>query len=196
MIRILFFVILAGWLTWFYWPEHVVKRTPGIIAAGEPKQENVITPKVWKFNGYDITKLARFKLRARVLAHTTYYIDRESDLAPIDLVLGWDEMSDSTVLDKLTFKQGGRWYSYFYKDQPPLPVQLINNKSANMHIIPGDANVKRWVRKLNVGDIVTLEGFLVRAAGEDGWVWTSSLSRNDTGSGACELIWVDSIDVE
>jgi hypothetical protein len=28
-----------------------------------------------------------------------------------------------------------------------------------------------------------------------GWRWVSSLSREDTGAGACELIWVESLSV-
>ena len=31
---------------------------------------------------------------------------------------------------------------------------------------------------------------LVAAQGDDGWQWRSSLSREDSGDGACELIYV------
>jgi len=37
-------------------------------------------------------------------------------------------------------------------------------------------------------------GQLVLAtSGSDGWTWTSSLTRNDIGNGACELILVEKI---
>jgi hypothetical protein len=29
----------------------------------------------------------------------------------------------------------------------------------------------------------------------DGWRWRSSLTREDTGAGACELVWVERIAV-
>jgi hypothetical protein len=32
---------------------------------------------------------------------------------------------------------------------------------------------------------------LVEADGRDGWKWRSSLTRDDTGDGACELMWVE-----
>jgi hypothetical protein len=29
--------------------------------------------------------------------------------------------------------------------------------------------------------------------GDDGFTWSSSLSREDTGNGACELIWIEQL---
>jgi hypothetical protein len=46
-----------------------------------------------------------------------------------------------------------------------------------------------------VGQIVHLEGDLVRADGKDGWHWVSSLSRTDTGDGSCEVVWVEHAEV-
>ncbi|HEY5733557.1 MAG TPA: hypothetical protein VIU36_02225, partial [Gammaproteobacteria bacterium] len=41
------------------------------------------------------------------------------------------------------------------------------------------------------GDVVKLKGFLVSINSDDGWSWKSSMTRNDTGKGACEVILVD-----
>ena len=32
-----------------------------------------------------------------------------------------------------------------------------------------------------------------RMRAPDGWRWRSSLTREDTGAGACELVWVERI---
>jgi len=42
-------------------------------------------------------------------------------------------------------------------------------------------------------DLVSLEGYLVEIAGPEGYHWRSSLSRDDTGGGACEVMWVTSV---
>jgi len=42
--------------------------------------------------------------------------------------------------------------------------------------------------------IVKLEGYLVRIDGKNGYVWESSLTRNDTGAHACEVVFVKSIE--
>ena len=66
----------------------------------------------------------------------------------------------------------------------------IVRASANVHLIPADANVKRSLDRVRVGTIVTLRGQLVEATRADGWRWTSSLTREDSGAGACELMLV------
>ena len=41
------------------------------------------------------------------------------------------------------------------------------------------------------GSIIAIKGKLVRADHTSGWKWISSLSRKDTGKGACEIVWVE-----
>jgi hypothetical protein len=43
--------------------------------------------------------------------------------------------------------------------------------------------------------VVALTGYLVEVRGPDGFRWRSSLTREDTGNGACELVWVEKLDV-
>ena len=38
--------------------------------------------------------------------------------------------------------------------------------------------------------------YLVDVDHGSGWHWRSSMSRNDTGDGACELVYVESMSVE
>lgn len=47
------------------------------------------------------------------------------------------------------------------------------------------------IDSVRTGDIVELKGSLVRVDEKGGWHWVSSLTRNDTGNHACELIWVE-----
>ena len=62
-----------------------------------------------------------------------------------------------------------------------------------MHMIPADGNVERTLESVRPGQVVNFNGYLVEAKSSDGWHWRSSLSRNDTGNGACELVYVKSI---
>ena len=43
------------------------------------------------------------------------------------------------------------------------------------------------------GDRVRIDGWLVQANAPDGWRWRSSLTRDDSGGGACEVVYVCSI---
>ena len=42
---------------------------------------------------------------------------------------------------------------------------------------------------------VRIDGWLVEAKAGDGWHWRSSLTRKDTGAGACEVIFVRELQV-
>lgn len=123
-----------------------------------------------------------------------YHFDRESDLVPVDLTLGWGPMSDTDVLSKVSISQGGRFY-YWRVNEFAIPRREIEINSANMHLIPADAVVEKVLKRVRVGNIVHVSGYLVEARAGDGWRWVSSLMREDTGAGACELIWVEQVEL-
>jgi hypothetical protein len=64
-----------------------------------------------------------------------------------------------------------------------------------MHMIPADASVAYRLQRVRVGDVVSLDGMLVEADKANGWRWRSSLARDDTGNGACELVYVQSLTI-
>lgn len=66
----------------------------------------------------------------------------------------------------------------------------IVRSSANMHLIPADAAVAQALRGVRAGQNVRIDGWLVQADAPDGWRWRSSLTREDSGGGACELVYV------
>ena len=63
-----------------------------------------------------------------------------------------------------------------------------------MHMIPADDGVKYQLEQVRVGQVVHIEGFLVDASRADGWHWNTSMTREDTGAGACELVYVERLD--
>ncbi len=63
-------------------------------------------------------------------------------------------------------------------------------------MIPSSDAIARRLKAVKAGDIVQIRGYLVQVAAQDGWSWRSSLTRDDTGGGACELIFVQSLDVQ
>lgn len=135
---------------------------------------------------------ASFDIRARVIASARYWFGRESDVSPVDLVLGWGAMSDSKVLQQISFSQGGRAYSW-RANAFPVPREVIESHSANMHMIPADAEIERQLKSVRPGNMVHLKGLLVEVTSKEGFRWKSSLTRADTGGGACELILVESL---
>ena len=171
-------------------------RLPGSLVVGDPVQDDGAKRDPFERKGYTIAPFARFTVRARLLSSETYRMGREADLSPIDFALGWNDMSNDAVLARLSISQGNRFYYYRWESEPPIPVEAIVRNSANMHLIPASDDVHRQLERVRPGATVTLRGWLVDVSARDGSQWRSSRTRDDTGFGACELIWVEEVLVE
>lgn len=183
-----------AWGAWNYWDGRPVVHSPGVLVQSEPVQLALeVKPPGLGKRGYQITPLESFALEARVLGVERYRFDRGADLSPVDLALGWGPMSDQAVLERIDISQGGRFY-YWHAKEFPIPRREIEVHSANMHMIPATEEIERRLVHLRPGQVVALAGYLVDVRGPDGWRWRSSLTREDTGAGACELMWVEKLD--
>lgn len=184
-------LILAGY---FFLSGSGREQPDGVLITNAPRQTPISLQKRFEHAGYTLEALADFELEARVLGRETYRVDRESDLAKYDLALGWQRMSDNRVLEKIDISQSGRWY-HWKTEQFPIPRREIERSSANMHMVPANDWIEKQIGKLGPGDLVRISGYLVKAEGPDGWHWKSSLTRDDTGNGACELVYVESFEL-
>lgn len=186
-------LVLAALVALAVWQRahRPIAHAPGEIAPDVPAQTALAdAPAPWRKGDYAIKPLAKFSITARVLSRADYRFDRGAALVPVDLALGWGRLSDSAVLDKIDISQSGRFY-YWRVNAFPIPEREIIESSANMHLIPGDARVKRAIERTRAGDVVSFDGYLVEADAADGFKWVSSLTREDSGAGACELVWVE-----
>lgn len=157
----------------------------------EPLQRPVAQPAEARVDQHLLRPLAAFAIEARVLGREDYRLDRGAALSPTDLALGWQRMADPAVYERLDISQGGRWYRYRWGSEgPPIPAREIVRSSANMHLVPANAAVARAISRVEPDQTVRLQGWLLEVEADDGWRWRSSLSREDSGDGACELIYV------
>jgi hypothetical protein len=179
---------------WNAWTHRGIDRPPGILAPDEPLQQNYDPlPAAFGHDDYVVQPLARFSLLARVLSRSDYHLDRLSSLIPTDLALGWGPMSDSTVLHSLKIEQNDRFY-FWSATEFPIPRRDIETHSANMHLIPADAGVRRTLRRIRPGALIQLSGELVEVHAAKGWSIRSSMTRDDAGAGACEVVWVETLE--
>jgi len=185
-------VIFCGCIAIAYWLflAGTVKLGPGVKVQSAPFQRRIILPQEFQHNGYTITPLAEFSLDAKLISKERYRSDTESHLSPIDYTLGWQNMSDEAVISKITFSQSGRW-THWKARKLPLPQEEIESCMANMHMIPATDELRDQLINAPVGSIIAIKGKLIRADHSSGWKWISSLSRTDTGKGACEIVWVE-----
>jgi hypothetical protein len=149
---------------------------------------------VWEENGMTWTMQPRasYRIAARVLGNKPYY-DWQSSVSPRDLALAWGDMSNPSVDEWIYGRQANRWYRYEWDSTPPYSSSYIASHTANVHIIPATDNLDKALRQVEKGDLVYLEGYLVDLQVRDGdrvGHVNTSLTRDDTGAGACEILYV------
>jgi hypothetical protein len=107
-----------------------------------------------------------------------------------DLCVVWGSNLKNELYRKLSFSSGD-WTCYVQShDQESWqafhPEQLSNN-----HVLPATNEVEKTLADATYGDQLEMQGYLVnyeRAGHPPARV--SSITRTDTGNGACEIIWV------
>jgi hypothetical protein len=200
-VRAVLFSALAAaglWQGLNRWQLRPVHPPDGPIAPADPLQTDLEeTPAVTTLGRWRLTPRARYDITARILSREDYRFDRLSDLIPEDLALGWGPMSDNRVLSAFEITQGARFYSWMPKQSDlPIPRQVVIEHSANTHVIPANSATRHQLARLRVGQVVHLTGFLVDGVRDDGTYIRTSMTRKDTGAGACEVVLVEQAEVE
>jgi hypothetical protein len=192
--RVVLTAFCALALVYFILGSRHPANPPGPAAPSEPIQ-GPTAPIVLQKNGYTITTLARYQIEALVISTERYWIDGGASLSPIDFAVCWGPMSDDSIVDQFSFSQGHRWFSYRHYGNKPMPLaeDVLNSHCANMHMVPADSHVEKQLKSVSARDVVDMSGYLVEITGPNRFKWTSSLTRTDTGAGACELMWVQEL---
>jgi hypothetical protein len=156
--------------------------------------------------GYELTPLFNYTISA-LLVHKLNYkrfsIYKYASVFPMDLSLVWGSNLATRVYQskKLWFWQDGRFTYWQYE----AGVAVNPSEIANEHLIINNETIERKMNSLNVGDQVKITGKLVdvvaRNTGQTNidrppsYEWKTSTIRTDTGAGACEIIYVEDIEI-
>lgn len=185
-----------GLHNWWQGGGSTYNHGPGVIVPDDPIQRDLSSAASFRHKDAVVTPLADFELEARVLSAKWYSRDLGARWSPLDLAFGWGPMSDDSVLNQLKISQGGRFYRWRTKtNEYPIPRKDIIQHSANMHLIPADGTVEDAMEDVAEGDVVWLKGYLIKLKADDGAHWKSSLTRKDSGAGACEVIYVKDFEI-
>ncbi|MEO1335444.1 MAG: hypothetical protein AAFV29_07355, partial [Myxococcota bacterium] len=116
--------------------------------------------------------------------------DPWSNVAGLDIAFGWGPVASPTVLRAMQFHLKRRYVSVRWNGAMPLGQHEVMHHLANHHLIAADADVAARLATIRPGDLVTLTGDLVDLKVR-GQTMRTSLSRKDTGNGACEVMYVE-----
>ncbi|MDL2274828.1 hypothetical protein LJC22_01725 [Desulfosarcina sp. OttesenSCG-928-G10] len=165
----------------------------GMPAPNVPEQNTTDLPAPFRHEDYTIKPLANYTITAIVFSTERYSFDKGAVLSPLDLLLGWKRMSAADVINQFEFSQSGRRGRVTTKGEHyPIPKKEVDKSIANTHCVPASNAIKKKLLKLKKYDLITMKGYLVEIRGKN-FVWRSSLTRDDVGGGACEVLWVTDV---
>ena len=168
-----------------------------------PVQKKLDKEKLVKINlkkGYvEIRCIYSYDVNALIASKEHYNSwDWAGELAPYDFALVWGDLAIKDNYEFVKFWQGGRWYHFKLRKNAPFGLDFVYKNSSNNHLIPKNENIKRALKIAKRWQPVRIKGYLVSISGKinnrNVW-WQSSFSRDDRGSGSCEVIFVTSIQI-
>jgi hypothetical protein len=183
--------VLAAW--WLLRPASSAAWA-GRPAPHEPRQTTAGLPAAWRDGDFAFQPLARFDCQAVVLSRRNYRSGRAAELCRTDFAVGWGAMSEAEVINRMKITQDMRWFFFEWRGELPVPAEQVLHAAANMHLIPANDEVRAELARVRRHDLMRFSGYLVEITHPEGWKWTSSTSRTDTGGGACEVVWVERVE--
>ncbi len=193
---------VVGGINWYLY-EREISHPPGILVPEQPRVSDTAHPSWITEDGLQYKPLKHLKIRARLLSRSNVTLGSWTDISPVDLGLGWGRMSDSSIIEQLDMGQynapisGTRFLAFSVRQDAPirhwprLEQEALFNQLTHLHAIPADDSVENMLKGLRPGQVLTLEGQLVRISDTKGHaLLASSLVLGDRN---CEVMWVESL---
>jgi hypothetical protein len=170
------------------------KQTPTRVAAFSARSGGVdyrISPQF----EYDIAGLVVSRHDSETW-WDTIHADANDHLNVADLCLVWGANAADGAYRYMSFHNAQ--FTCYYSYPGGVPVTAADERAiSNNHLLTVDAGLARTIRRLRVGDQVRVRGQLASYSHNAGFAFQrgTSTQRDDTGNGACETIFVDSVDL-
>lgn len=186
-------------------------KNPRAELFNEPIQTNIENPELIKFHkdGYDFTLTPFFDYEMNALVvnrfdYTWFSLQRTDSAFPLDLCVTWGKNIESgAYLDRsLHFRQDGRFCYANWSYASGFDWGEVSNN----HLVIKDDVLQKKAFSISEGDQVRIRGKLVsvEAKNADGQLekyesslskWSTSTTRGDSGAGACEVIYVEELEI-
>jgi len=177
----------------------------------EPVKSKLLSSEVIEFSQdgfrFTLTPLYEYEMSALVVNrfdYTWFSLTRANSAAPMDLCVTWGENVRTGAYrhPSVSFRQDFR----FCFGNWELGSNFKWAEVSNNHLIIEDPEIRKRALSIVEGDQIRLKGKLVnmKAENEDGNPgkyedqmrnWNSSIRLGDSGAGACEVIFVEELEI-
>lgn len=153
---------------------------------------------------YDITPLFNYELYGLVVSkHNSkswldYYHEEWKDFINLkDVCVVWGDNVETEVYQELKFHNGSFTCYIDSKsgvDKTAVFQKFKDSALSNNHLLSENDIINQKIMRAEEGDQIYLKGYLVQYS-QDEFKRGSSVSRTDTGNGACETIYITDFEI-
>ncbi len=169
----------------------------------EPQQKRVqLKPISINFNDIDYTVKPMYEYDLYGLVVSYRHHDGDSQLHKLwndhlnmmDLCVLWSDTAFSSHLNELEF-----WNGQFTCNVKTVSnvawASFKMNQISNNHLLSADPRIRERVKDVRIGDQIHLKGWLSSYSSVGGSKRSTSTTREDTGNGACETIYLQEFNI-
>lgn len=111
-----------------------------------------------------------------------------------DICVIWGKNITNPYLKDFEFSHGD-WTCYVKTSSSEAWSSFKLDQLSNNHLLPGDRVIEARIKAAHIGDEIHLKGQLVNYSINHGPKRRTSITRNDTENGACEIIYVNDFQI-
>ncbi|MCB0413354.1 MAG: hypothetical protein KDD50_03415 [Bdellovibrionales bacterium] len=202
---LILFLCVAAW-AYSEWQIHTprISKQYNYEVNSDPTQESTKEKTFsffYKAHEYTVEPLYDYTLNGLVVSMNEFEGSRgfvhslwEDDLNVADLCVVWGKNVNAEILNAFNFSNGS-FTCYFSTNNSQLFNQFNQEKLSNNHLLAVNEDIREKLVKLKIGDQIQIQGWLSKYSHSGGFKRGTSTTRTDKGDGACETIYVNSVNV-
>jgi hypothetical protein len=207
-LRILFYISLTAWIitSLYTAPLPEASQVSQTIKSTEPIQTEIkadIIKQSYEKVDYHISPSYEYEIVGLVVTqhNTKSFTDLSHEFDPgntKDICIVWGENITNGSYKEVRYYSGD--FTCFVQWDRELDDPFKLNKIANNHILPASSEIAKQINGVKIGDQIRLKGKLadykvIDKAGQEIFTRPTSTTRDDTGNGACEVLYVEEVEV-
>lgn len=149
---------------------------------------------------YRITPRYRYDLHGLVVSYahhnSNFSLHRlwHDHINVADVCVVWSDNINGADLNRISF-WNGKFTCNFETGDAGAWQRFRQDQISNNHLLTVDSQLRNQVKRLRIGDQIRIRGWLVNYANDAGFSRGTSTTRDDTGNGACETIYLSDFEI-
>lgn len=152
-------------------------------------------------NEYFVEPVQEYDIAGIIVSHNNissitdaYHTSKSVDFR--DLCVVWGQNAKKDLLEQMSF-WSEPWTCWTKANTEDAYYRFFDDELSNNHLLADRSTVRDTINSARIGDQIRLKGFLVNYGLKNNRQYErkSSLTRTDTGNGACETVFVEQAEI-